>query len=78
MTDDTTKYYHMVAALDQDTSSRILGTLSAPPVDNKYTTLKQTLLNAFGLSKRDTKFFIVTVRLVKKNLPVRRGRCFRS
>ena len=36
ITDDTTKYYHVVAALDQETSSRVLDTLSAPPADNMY------------------------------------------
>ena len=53
ITDDTTKYYHVVAALDQETSGRILSTLSSPPTDNKYTDLKQRLLTTFGLSKRE-------------------------
>ena len=53
ITDDTTKYYHVVAALDQETSGRVLDTLSAPPGDNKYTDLKQGLLTTFGLSKRE-------------------------
>ena len=48
-----TKYYHVVAALDQETSGRVLDTLSAPPSDNKYTDLKQRLLTTFGLSKRE-------------------------
>ena len=51
--DDTTKYYHVVPALDQETSGRVLDTLSAPPGDNKYTDLKQRLLTTFGLSKRE-------------------------
>ena len=53
ITDDTTKYYHVVAPLDQETSGRVLVTLSAPPADNKYTDLKQRLLTTFGLSKRE-------------------------
>ena len=53
ITDDTTKYYHVVAALDQETSGRVLDTLYAPPGDNKYTDLKQRLLTTFGLSKRE-------------------------
>ena len=52
ITDDTTKYYHVVAALDQETSGRILSTLSSPPTD-KYTDLKQRLLTTFGLSKHE-------------------------
>ena len=35
ITDDTTKYYHVVAAFDKDAYSRILDTLSAPQPDNK-------------------------------------------
>ena len=45
--DYTTKYYHVVAALDQETSGRVLDTLSAPPANNKYTNLKQRLLTTF-------------------------------
>ena len=52
ITDATTKYYHVLAALDQETSSRVLDMLSAPPAD-KYTDLKQKLLTTFGLSKRE-------------------------
>ena len=51
ITDDTTKYYHVLAALNQETSGRVLDTLSAPPASNKYTNLKQRLLTTFGLSK---------------------------
>ena len=53
ITDDTTKYYHVVAALDQETSGRVLSTLSFPPTDNKYADLKQRLLTTFGLRKRE-------------------------
>ena len=49
ITDDTTKYYHVVAALDQETSGRILSTLSSPPTDNKYMDLKQPKLTYCGL-----------------------------
>ena len=47
ITDDITKYYHVVAALDQETSGRVLDTLSAPPADNKYTDLKQETAHHF-------------------------------
>ena len=46
-------FCRLVAALDQETSGRVLDTLSAPPGDNKYTDLKQRLLTTFGLSKRE-------------------------
>ena len=53
ITEDTTKYYHVVAALDQTTSSRILDTLSAPPDTDKYKALKERLISTFGISVRD-------------------------
>ena len=43
----------VVVALDQETSGRVLDTLSAPPDDSKYTDLKQRLLTTFGLNKRE-------------------------
>ena len=55
ITDDTTKYYYVVAALDQETSGRVRDTLSAQPADNKYTDLKQRLLTTFGFSKREQR-----------------------
>ena len=39
--------------MDQETSGRVLDTLSAPPDYNKYTDLNQRLLTTFGLSKRE-------------------------
>ncbi len=53
ITDDTTKYFYVVSALDQDTAARIIDTLSTPPVQHKYETLKQRLISTFGLSRRD-------------------------
>ena len=53
ITDDSTKFYYVVAALDQTTSSRILDVLSSPPAADKYITLKNRLLSSFGLSRRD-------------------------
>lgn len=53
ISDDTTKYYHVVAALDQTTSSRIIDVLSNPPTEDKYTAIKRRLLQIFSLSKRD-------------------------
>ena len=56
ITDDTTKFCYVVAALDQETSDRVFDTLSAPPADSKYTDLKQRLLTTFGLSKRERAY----------------------
>lgn len=51
--DDTTKYYYVVSALDQHTSSRILDVLQNPPTANKYASLKTRLLTTFSISRRD-------------------------
>ena len=52
ITADPTKYAYIVAALDQDTASRLLDLLSNPPTENKYEAIKTRLLKTFGLSRR--------------------------
>ena len=53
ITNDATKFYYIVSALDQATSNRVLDVLSSPPDANKYETLKKRLLDSFGLTRRD-------------------------
>ena len=53
ISEDTTKYYYVVAALDQSTACRLLDLLEAPPAEDKYESLKQRLLKTFGLSRSD-------------------------
>ncbi len=50
---DATKYYYVIAALDQETASRLIDLIGQPPDNNKYTTLKDRLIDTFGLSKRE-------------------------
>ena len=52
ITSDQTKYAYTVAALDQDTASRLLDLLRTPPGDNKYTAIKAHLIKTFGLTRR--------------------------
>jgi hypothetical protein len=52
ITQDTTKYHHLVAALDQQSAERLLDVLENPPADNKYLQLKERLLGTFGLSRQ--------------------------
>ena len=52
-TADDTKYYYILAALDQSTVTRLLDLISQPPADAKYETLKDRLIDTFGLSKRE-------------------------
>lgn len=50
ITTDETKYFHVVAALDSATTRRLMGLLRDPPPDNKYTALKNNLLQLYQLS----------------------------
>ena len=50
---DETKYYYVIAALDQDTASRLIDFIGQPPETEKYEALKARLLDTFGLSKRE-------------------------
>lgn len=47
---EETKYYHVVAALDQETATRVMDMLSTIPADTPYTQLKKRLQDTFDLS----------------------------
>lgn len=47
VTVDETKYYYLVAALDQETAKRVVDIISDPPASNKYESLKSRLLSTF-------------------------------
>lgn len=51
VTVDQTKYFHVVAALDQDVATRVLDLLQNPPEQDKYQTLKDRLLQSFTLTE---------------------------
>ena len=53
ITNNDTKYYHVLAALDQDTVTRLIDLITSPPDDDKYTALKTWLTETFGLSERE-------------------------
>ena len=53
ITADDTKYYYILAALDQPTATRLLDLISHPPADDKYKALKTRLIDTFGLSERE-------------------------
>ena len=50
---DDTKYFHVVAALDNDTATRALSVITNPPTTNKYESIKRFLLSAYGLSNTE-------------------------
>ena len=51
ITSDDTKYYYVVAALDQATAKRVIDLLQHPPSTKKYDTLRIRLTDTFGLSE---------------------------
>ena len=51
ITVDETKYYNVLAALDQDTATKIQDLLQQPPEKEKYVTIKHRLLDTFTLSE---------------------------
>ena len=48
-TADNTKYFYVVAALDQDSAQRVIDLLEDPPRYHKYLALKKLLLDIFDL-----------------------------
>ena len=50
VTQDDTKYYHVVAALDTSTATRTVSLLSSPPTTDKYSAIKTFLISAYDLS----------------------------
>lgn len=53
ITADETKYFYVVAALDQDSATRLLDFLKAPPAAAKYDAVKTRLLSTFTLSAHE-------------------------
>ena len=53
ITTDSTKYYHVIAALDQDTALRITDVIQNPPQDGKYDALKKRLFQTLELQESE-------------------------
>ena len=53
ITQDETKYYYVVAALDADTATRANILLRQPPATEKYAAVKKFLLDAFEFSEAE-------------------------
>ncbi|XP_053968530.1 uncharacterized protein LOC128869961 [Anastrepha ludens] len=51
ITSDATKYYTVIARLDQDALIVVENLITNPPTNDKYSTLKNALLNHFALSQ---------------------------
>ncbi|XP_055622471.1 uncharacterized protein LOC129766043 [Toxorhynchites rutilus septentrionalis] len=50
ITKDETKFYHIVAKVDQSVISHIADLVSTPPAQDKYKTVKELLIARFALS----------------------------
>lgn len=52
ITNDTTKFYHVIAQLDQQYASEVRDIITSPPADDKYIKLKTELINRLTDSKQ--------------------------
>ena len=59
VTQDDTKYYHVVVSLESDTATRTLSIITSPPETEKFKAIRTFLTSAFELSecKRETVLF---------------------
>lgn len=69
ITADDTKYHYVVAALDEDTATRIIDLLTSPPSDSKYTALKERLLRTFTFNDRQRAAKLLALPGIGDNTP---------
>ena len=53
ITSDETMHFHVVAALNQEMATRLIGLINSPPALDKYTAIKERLTDTFDLSERE-------------------------
>ena len=53
VTVDATKYFYVLAALDQPTAMRLIDLINLSPDGAKYKSLKDRMIGTFGLSHRE-------------------------
>ncbi|GFS03142.1 Gag pol protein [Elysia marginata] len=66
---DETKYYHVVAALDTTTANRALSVLTSPPSTDKYNAIKSFLKSAYGLTDRERATALLNMRCLGDSKP---------
>lgn len=70
ITTEETRYYHVVAALDQVTAERVYAILErVPDASRMYTDLKNELVRNFSLARRERAAKLVDVRGLGDRLP---------
>ena len=61
ISDDQTRYDYVVSTLDVNTAEEIQAVLVNPPSDNKYNTLKNSLIKTFGKSQSQRDFELLNL-----------------
>ena len=61
ITSDSTKYYHVLAALDQDTAVRLSDVIQRPPESDKYESFKRRLIQVFDLQESERAERLLTL-----------------
>ena len=62
ITEDDTKYYYIVSALDSATATRAVSILSQPPITGKYANIKKFLTSAYELSDYERASSLFNIR----------------
>ncbi|XP_055527693.1 uncharacterized protein LOC129720264 [Wyeomyia smithii] len=52
VTQDETKFHHIVAKIDQSVICQVADLIRNPPAENKYTSIKDRLISRFELTPR--------------------------
>ena len=64
-----TKYFYVLAALDQEAETCLLDFISHPPTDDKYEEFKDRLIATFGLSRRERVSHLLQFLLLGDSKP---------
>jgi hypothetical protein len=62
VTQDSTRYYYVVSALDAETATRADQVILKPPTGGKYTAIKEFLLSAFELSEAERAHQLLSIQ----------------
>ncbi|GFO31446.1 Gag Pol protein [Plakobranchus ocellatus] len=69
ITQDDTRYYHVVTSLDMNTAKRALPIITAPPPTEKYKAIKDFLTFAYGLSDEERATALLSMNGLGDNKP---------
>ena len=59
---DDTKYYHVLSSLDTNTATRALSIITSPPPSDKHSTIKSFLTSAYGLTDGERALALLSIR----------------